>query len=73
MIAKADTHLYTRTSKHDVLIPPSFFIAIPKKMFTLMIAPIPTTKGHSPTSTRRTLGDKCFGCPVGIGKETLIS
>jgi hypothetical protein len=30
MIAKADTHLYTRTSKHDVLIPPSFFIAILK-------------------------------------------
>jgi hypothetical protein len=32
MMAKADTHLYTRTSKHDVLIPPSFFIAIPKKI-----------------------------------------
>ncbi|KIM78357.1 hypothetical protein PILCRDRAFT_11335 [Piloderma croceum F 1598] len=31
MIVKADTHLYTRMSKHNVLIPPSFFIAIPKK------------------------------------------
>ena len=32
MIAKADTHLYTRTSKHIMQIPPSFIITIPKKL-----------------------------------------
>jgi hypothetical protein len=32
MIAKADTHLYTRTSKYAAQIPPSFFIAIPKRL-----------------------------------------
>ena len=32
MIAKADTHLYTRTNKYIALIPPSFYIAIPKKL-----------------------------------------
>ena len=32
MIAKADTHLYSRTSKLVAQIPPSFLIAIPKHL-----------------------------------------
>ena len=32
MIAKADTHLFTRSSKYVAQIPPSFIIAIPKHL-----------------------------------------
>jgi len=32
MITKADTHLYTRTSKYAAQIPPSFLIVIPKRL-----------------------------------------
>jgi len=68
MIAKADMHLYTRTSKYAAQIPPSFFIAIPK---CLVIAPTPIMRQClANTSTRRVLANTCVNCLQGHGKET---
>jgi len=70
MIAKADT-LYTWTLKLDMLIPPFFFIAIPKN---LIHPGDPYTNkeamfGHFYQNAQ---GNMCFSDLWGIGREIQI-